>query len=79
MALKLKSAVVTEPAVEDDVSFLIDTGNVDGITALLKNHSAKIREETLDAIIDAAQAEFMYEGGVAHWEVCGKFIRSSSI
>jgi uncharacterized protein (DUF2336 family) len=33
---------------------IVGTGSVDGITALLKNQSAQIREETLDAIIDAA-------------------------
>lgn len=33
---------------------IVGTGNIDGITALLKNKSAQIREETLDAIIDAA-------------------------
>jgi uncharacterized protein (DUF2336 family) len=33
---------------------IVGTGNVDAITALLKNASAQIREETLDAIIDAS-------------------------
>ena len=33
---------------------LVGTGQVEAITALLRNDSAQIREETLDAIIDAA-------------------------
>jgi uncharacterized protein (DUF2336 family) len=33
---------------------LVGTGHVEVITALLRNESAQIREETLDAIIDAA-------------------------
>jgi uncharacterized protein (DUF2336 family) len=39
---------------EEVSNAIVGTGNVDAITALLKNASARIREETLDAIIDAA-------------------------
>lgn len=39
---------------EEVSNALVGTGQVDVITALLRNQSAQIREETLDAIIDAA-------------------------
>src|SRR6185369_15002372 len=39
---------------EEVSNALVGTGQVDVITALLRNDSAHIREETLDAIIDAA-------------------------
>ncbi len=49
------SAISRRINVGEEVSqAIVGTGNVDGITALLKNQSAQIREETLDAIIDAA-------------------------
>jgi len=42
---------------EEVSNALVGSGNVDAITALLKNDSAQVREETLDAIIDAAPAQ----------------------
>jgi uncharacterized protein (DUF2336 family) len=39
---------------EEVSNALVGTGQVDVITSLLRNQSAQIREETLDAIIDAA-------------------------
>lgn len=39
---------------EEVSNAIVGTGNVNAITALLKNPSAQIREEPLDAIIDAA-------------------------
>ena len=47
------SAISRRINVGEEVSnAIVGTGNVDAITALLKNTSAQIREETLDAIID---------------------------
>lgn len=45
---------------------IVGTGNVDGITALLKNQSAQIREETLDAIIDAAPGHESWHEPLVH-------------
>ncbi len=45
---------------------IVGTGNVDGITALLKNQSAQIREETLDAIIDAAPGHQSWHAPLVH-------------
>ena len=42
------------------------TGNVDAITALLKNQSTQIREETLDAIIDATPVHESSHEPLAH-------------
>ena len=45
---------------------IVGTGNVDGITALLNNQSAQIREETLDAIIDAAPGHESWHEPIVH-------------
>ena len=45
---------------------IVGTGNIDGITALLKNQSAQIREETLDAIIDAAAGHQGWHAPLVH-------------
>ena len=49
------SAISRRINVGEEVSqAIVGTGNVDAIASLLKNDSAQIREETLDAIVDAA-------------------------
>lgn len=45
---------------------IVGAGNVDAITALLKNDSAQIREETLDAIIDAAPRQVSWHEPLVH-------------
>jgi uncharacterized protein (DUF2336 family) len=45
---------------------IVGSGNVDAITALLKNTSAQIREETLDAIIDAAPGQTSWHEPLVH-------------
>ncbi len=45
---------------------IVGAGNVDAITALLKNQSAQIREETLDAIIDAAPGQVAWHEPLVH-------------
>lgn len=45
---------------------IVGTGNVDAITALLKNTSAQIREETLDAIIDASPPQAAWHEPLVH-------------
>ena len=45
---------------------IVGAGNVDAITALLKNSSAQIREETLDAIIDAAPDQNTWHEPLVH-------------
>ena len=45
---------------------IVGSGNVDAITALLKNGSAQIREETLDAIIDAAPGQVSWHEPLVH-------------
>jgi len=51
---------------EEVSNAIVGTGNVEAITALLKNTSAQIREETLDAIIDAAPRQSTWHGPLAH-------------
>ena len=45
---------------------IVGAGNVDAITSLLKNPSAQIREETLDAIIDAAPRQTAWHEPLVH-------------
>ena len=45
---------------------IVGAGNVDAIAALLKNQSAQIREETLDAIIDAAPRQVTWHEPLVH-------------
>ena len=45
---------------------IVGTSNVDAVTALLKNQSAQIREETLDAIIDTAPGNEGWHEPLAH-------------
>ncbi len=45
---------------------IVGAGNVDAITSLLKNPSAQIREETLDAIIDAAPRQTSWHEPLVH-------------
>jgi uncharacterized protein (DUF2336 family) len=53
--------------VGEEVSMaIVGAGNVDAITALLKNESAQIREETLDAIIDAAPRQLTWHEPLVH-------------
>lgn len=53
--------------VGEEVSMaIVGAGNVDAITALLKNESAQIREETLDAIIDAAPRQIAWHEPLVH-------------
>lgn len=51
---------------EEVSNAIVGTGNVDAITALLKNNSAQIREETLDAIIDAAPRQNAWHEPLVH-------------
>ncbi len=51
---------------EEVSNAIVGTGNVDAITALLKNASAQIREETLDAIIDAAPRQASWHEPLVH-------------
>ncbi len=53
--------------VGEEVSMaIVGAGNVDAITALLKNDSAQVREETLDAIIDAAPRQLAWHEPLVH-------------
>ncbi len=53
--------------VGEEVSMaIVGAGNVDAITALLKNNSAQVREETLDAIIDAAPKQVTWHEPLVH-------------
>lgn len=45
---------------------IVGCGNVDAITSLLKNPNAQIREETLDAIIDAAPRQTSWHEPLVH-------------
>lgn len=45
---------------------LVGTGQVEVITALLRNDSAQIREETLDAIVDAAPQQQSWHEPLVH-------------
>lgn len=45
---------------------IVGAGNVDAITSLLKNPNAQIREETLDAIIDAAPRQTTWHEPLVH-------------
>ena len=61
------SAISRRINVGEEVSnAIVGTGNVDAITALLKNTSAQIREETLDAIIDAAPRQSSWHDPLVH-------------
>jgi uncharacterized protein (DUF2336 family) len=51
---------------EEVSNAIVGTGNVEAITALLKNTSAQIREETLDAIIDAAPRQSSWHEPLVH-------------
>jgi uncharacterized protein (DUF2336 family) len=51
---------------EEVSNAIVGSGNVDAITALLKNTSAQIREETLDAIIDAAPRQAWWHEPLVH-------------
>lgn len=51
---------------EEVSNAIVGTGNVDAISALLKNGSAQIREETLDAIIDAAPRQASWHEPLVH-------------
>ena len=51
---------------EEVSNAIVGTGNVDAITALLSNKSAQIREETLDAIIDAAPRQVWWHEPLVH-------------
>lgn len=51
---------------EEVSNAIVGTGNVDAITALLTNQSAQIREETLDAIIDAAPRQASWHEPLVH-------------
>ena len=61
------SAISRRINVGEEVSHaIVGAGNVDAITALLKNASAQIREETLDAIIDAAPKQISWHEPLVH-------------
>jgi uncharacterized protein (DUF2336 family) len=61
------SAICRRINVGEEVSHaIVGAGNVDAITALLKNASAQIREETLDAIIDAAPRQVSWHEPLVH-------------
>jgi uncharacterized protein (DUF2336 family) len=61
------SAISRRINVGEEVSnAIVGTGNVDAITMLLKNSSAQIREETLDAIIDAAPRQSAWHEPLVH-------------
>ncbi len=45
---------------------IVGAGNVDAITSLLKNPNAQIREETLDAIIDASPRQETWHEPLVH-------------
>lgn len=51
---------------EEVSNAIVGSGNVDAITALLNNKSAQIREETLDAIIDAAPRQVWWHEPLVH-------------
>ncbi len=51
---------------EEVSNALVGTGQVDVITALLRNDSAQIREEALDAIIDAAPQQPTWHEPLVH-------------
>ena len=51
---------------EEVSNAIVGTGNVDAITDLLKNPSAQIREETLDAIIEAAPRQSTWHEPLVH-------------
>lgn len=51
---------------EEVSNAIVGTGNVDAITSLLQNRSAQIREETLDAIIDAAPRQVWWHEPLVH-------------
>ena len=51
---------------EEVSNAIVGAGNVDAITSLLKNASAQIREETLDAIIDAAPRQSTWHEPLVH-------------
>jgi uncharacterized protein (DUF2336 family) len=51
---------------EEVSNAIVGSGNIDAITALLKNKSAQIREETLDAIIDAAPRQAWWHEPLVH-------------
>lgn len=51
---------------EEVSNAIVGSGNVDAITALLKNTSAQIREETLDAIIEAAPRQSAWHEPLVH-------------
>ncbi len=51
---------------EEVSNAIVGSGNVDAITALLNNKSAQIREETLDAIIDAAPRKVWWHEPLVH-------------
>ena len=51
---------------EEVSNAIVGTGNVKAITALLMNASAQIREETLDAIIDAAPRQSTWHEPLVH-------------
>jgi len=51
---------------EEVCNAIVGAGNVDAITSLLKNKSAQIREETLDAIIDAAPRQVWWHEPLVH-------------
>lgn len=51
---------------EEVSNAIVGSGDVDAITALLKNKSAQIREETLDAIIDAAPGHAGWHEPLVH-------------
>ena len=51
---------------EEVSNAIVGSGNVDAITALLKNASAQIREETLDAIVDAAPRQSAWHEPLVH-------------
>jgi uncharacterized protein (DUF2336 family) len=60
-------AISSRINVGEEVSHaLVGTGQVDVITALLRNESAQIREETLDAIIDAAPRQVSWHEPLVH-------------
>ncbi len=51
---------------EEVSNAIVGSGNVDAITALLKNASAQIREETLDAIVEAAPRQSAWHEPLVH-------------
>jgi uncharacterized protein (DUF2336 family) len=61
------TAISRRVNVGEEVSHaIVGAGNVDAITALLKNASAQIREETLDAIVDAAPRQSTWHEPLVH-------------